>query len=91
MKIRGFEIVIENMRKHPNVEIQIPLRGTSKAMAYDFFSPIETIIKPGEKQLIFTDIKAYMQECEALIINPRSSMGKVDITFANENFKQELC
>ena len=83
MKLRGFEIVKENMRKHPNAEIQLPLRGTSKAMAYDFFSPIETVIKPGEKQLIFTDVKAYMQDCEALILNPRSSMGKVDIVFAN--------
>ena len=83
MKIRGFEIVKQDMRKHPNVKIQLPLRGTSRAMAYDFFSPIEITIKPGEKQLIFTDIKAYMQECEALILNPRSSMGKVDITFAN--------
>lgn len=83
MKIRGFEIVKKDMRRHPEVEIQLPLRGTSKAMAYDFFSPVETTIKPGEKELIFTDVKAYMQDCEALILNPRSSMGKVDITFAN--------
>lgn len=83
MKIRGFEIVKKDMRRHPETEIQLPLRGTSKAMAYDFFSPIETTIKPGEKELIFTDVKAYMQDCEALILNPRSSMGKVDITFAN--------
>lgn len=83
MKIRGFEIVKKDMRRHPETEIQLPLRGTSKAMAYDFFSPVETTIKPGEKELIFTDVKAYMQDCEALILNPRSSMGKVDITFAN--------
>lgn len=36
MKIRGFEKVKEDMRKHPNVDIQLPKRGTSKAMAYDF-------------------------------------------------------
>ena len=83
MRLRGFEIVKENMRKHPEVEIQLPMRGTSKAMAYDFFSPVKTTIMPGEKELIFTDVKAYMQDNEALILNPRSSMGKVDIVFAN--------
>ena len=83
MKLRGFEIIKEDMRKHPNVDIQLPKRGTSKAMAYDFFSPIEYELYPGEKRLIFTDIKAYRQDGEALILNPRSSMGKLDLTFAN--------
>lgn len=83
MKIRGFEVVRDEMRKYKEVEIQLPKRGTEKAMAYDFFSPTEMTIQPGEKKLLFTDVKAYMGDCEALIINPRSSMGKLDITFAN--------
>lgn len=83
MRKRGFEVVVDNKRVCNGVEIKLPLRGTSKSMAYDFFSPIETTILPGQKQLIFTDVKAYMQDEEALILNPRSSMGKVDITFAN--------
>jgi dUTP pyrophosphatase len=83
MRCRGFEIVEDAFRKHPNVDIQLPKRGTSRAMAYDFFSPIEVELQPGEKMLIFTDIKAYMQDGEALILNPRSSMGKLDLTFAN--------
>ena len=83
MKVRGFEIVSDEFRKHLDIDIQLPKRGTSKAMAYDFFSPIECLLYPGEKILIFTDIKVYMQDGEALIINPRSSMGKLDLTFAN--------
>ena len=83
MKTRGFEVVRDEFRKHKNVEIQLPKRGSSKAMAYDFFSPVKTTIMPGEKELVFTDVKAYMQDCEALILNVRSSMGKVDIGFAN--------
>lgn len=83
MKVRGFEVVEDAFRKHPNVNIQLPQRGTSRAMAYDFFSPIEVELQPGEKMLIFTDVKAYMQDGEALILNPRSSMGKLDLTFAN--------
>lgn len=83
MKTRGFEIVEDGFRKYPNENIQLPKRGTSRAMAYDFFSPIDVELHPGEKMLIFTDVKAYMQDGEALILNPRSSMGKLDLTFAN--------
>ena len=83
MRTRGFEIVRDEFRKHPEVEITLPRRGSSKAMAYDFFSPIETTIMPNEKQLIFTDVKAYMQDGEALILNVRSSMGKSEIGLSN--------
>ena len=82
-KIRGFEVVSDEFRKYPNVEIQLPQRGTSKAMAYDFFSPTDIRLFPNEKILIFTDVKVYMQDGEAFILNPRSSMGKIDLIFAN--------
>ena len=72
MKLRGFEIC--NKRKN-NVEITLPRRGTSKAMAYDFFSPISATVKPNEIVKIWTDVKAYMQDNECLILNVRSSMG----------------
>lgn len=83
LRVRGFEVVSNEFRKHSDVDIILPKRGTSKAMAYDFFSPIEYDLYPGEKVLIFTDVKAYMQDGEALILNPRSSMGKIDLVFAN--------
>ncbi len=73
MKLRGFEIC--NNRKNEGVEITLPIRGTSKAMAYDFFSPKTVVVQPGEIAKIWTDVKAYMQDTECLILNVRSSMG----------------
>lgn len=73
MKLRGFEVV--SKRKHEGVEITLPRRGTSKAMAYDFFSPITVTVQPNEIVKIWSDVKAYMQPNECLVLNVRSSMG----------------
>ena len=84
MKIRGFEIVSDKFRKFPNVDVKLPQRGTSQAMAYDFYSNENITIMPGEQYMFVTDIKAYMQPGEALIGNVRSSQGvKKHLSFAN--------
>ena len=77
MKIRGFELVKETMMKDyvEGLEPILPERGTSKAMAYDFFAPKNLIIKPGEIGKVWTNVKAYMGETECLILNVRSSQG----------------
>ena len=75
MKIRGFEVVIDEMRKNKDVEIKLPTRGTEKAMAYDFYAPKDYEVKSGEMVKIWTDVKAYMGDTECLILNVRSSMG----------------
>ena len=81
MKTRGFLVVKNELRKHKDVDIQLPQRGTSKAMAYDFFSPVDMIIKPNQVGKIWTDVCAYMQDNECLILNIRSSQGgKVILT-----------
>lgn len=74
-KIRGFEIVSEANRKFPSGEPKLPTRGTSKAMAYDFYAPTDYVVAPNEIVKIWTDVKAYMQDTEGLILNVRSSMG----------------
>ena len=56
-------------------EITLPTAGTSKAMAYDFYSTGEWRVPPNAVVKIWTDVKAYMQDDECLIINVRSSMG----------------
>lgn len=71
---RGFEVVKEDMRK-TNGEITLPTRGTSKAMAYDFYSNANYEVCPNQVVKIWTDVKAYMQSNEGLILNVRSSMG----------------
>lgn len=74
-RTRGFEVVRDEHRKHPNKEIKEPTRGTEKAMAYDFYSPDTYVIEPGEIAKIWTDVKAYMGDDEGLILNVRSCMG----------------
>lgn len=72
---RGFKIVRKECRKHNDRYIKLPARGTSKSMGYDFYSPIDMVIKPGDTGKIWTDVCAYMNDNECLIINIRSSMG----------------
>lgn len=74
MKTRGFEIVNDNMRR-TNGEVKLPTRGTSRAMAYDFYANSTYLVEPNEIAKIWTDVKAYMQDNECLILNVRSSMG----------------
>ncbi len=75
MRTRGFEIVTDNMRKFPEEKILLPQRGTSKAMAYDFFANADYEVEPDKVAKIWTDVKAYMQDNECLVLNVRSSMG----------------
>lgn len=84
MRKRGFEIVKDEFRAFPNVDVKLPIRGSKSSMACDFFSNEDAVIKPGEKYSFITDIKAYMQHGECLIGNVRSSQGiKRCLSFAN--------
>ena len=74
-KIRGFEVVSDEFRKHPNVEIQLPTRGSKISAGYDFYLPCDLILQPGEKTCVWSDVKAYMQEGEVLMLHVRSSIG----------------
>lgn len=71
---RGFEPVIDKFNKN-ECEPKLPTRGTKNAMAYDFYANADYNVKPGDICKIWTDVKAYMEEDEGLIINVRSSMG----------------
>jgi dUTP pyrophosphatase len=82
MKNRGFEVVSENFRKIVG-EIKLPQRATEHSIAYDFYSPISAAILPNESAMIWTDVKAYFQPNEALLLNVRSSMGKQPVMIAN--------
>lgn len=73
-RIRGFEVVIDDKRKTEG-KITLPTRGSSKAMAYDFYANNDYVIEPDAIAKVWTDVKAYMKEDECLIMNVRSSMG----------------
>lgn len=100
MKLRGFEevskeAILANLTKvkeegKPDVfasdRVIMPLRGTKHSAGYDIFNPIQQdiVIPPNKKVLIWTNIKAYMQEMEVLVAVVRSSMGiKLDLILAN--------
>lgn len=73
---RGFKIVKDEFRKHANVDIKSPQRGSKHSAGYDICTPIDIVIPPyGVSDAIQTDIKAYMLDDEVLQIVPRSSIG----------------
>jgi dUTP pyrophosphatase len=82
-KIRGFEIVSDEHRKH-DCEIKLPVRASKGSSGYDFFSNEDVLLLPDEKHWFWTDIKTYMLEDENLEIYVRSSSGiKKDLRLAN--------
>ena len=83
MRNRGFEVVSDEFRKHKGVVIRLPQKATKGSSALDFFSPIDIIIKPQDNVMIWTDVKAYLNSNEVLLLNVRSSMGKCPIMLSN--------
>ena len=69
-----FEVVKDEFRKTEG-EITLPTRATAHSVAYDVYSPVDVVIEPHKSAMIWTDVKAYMGDTEALILNVRSSMG----------------
>ena len=72
---RGFEIVSEGFRKHSEADIQLPTRGSKVSAGYDFYLPCDITLQPNEKICVWSDVKAYMQEGEVLMLHVRSSIG----------------
>ena len=72
---RGFKIVNKEFRKHPEADIQLPTRGSKVSAGYDFYLPCDITLKPGEKTCVWSDVKAYMDEGEVLMLHVRSSIG----------------
>lgn len=79
---RFFEVVGDKFRKNEG-EIKLPTRATEHSAGYDFYSPVDCVIKPNESVMIWTDVKAHMYYDNALLIIPRSSMGKHPVMIAN--------
>ena len=82
-RIRGFEEVSMEQRKDTKSAI-LPQRGTKSAAGYDFSTPLKVRIPAKSKETIWTNIKAYMQDEEVLLVYVRSSIGiKKGLTLAN--------
>lgn len=68
----------------PVAEIPLPKRATTGSAGYDFVSPVEVTVEPGETALIPTGIRAEMENGWVLLLFPRSSLGfKYSLRLAN--------
>lgn len=75
-RLRGFEVVrSEHLKHHFEVKTTLPIRADKGSAGYDIFVKEEVVLEPGESKLVFTDVKAYMQEDEVLLLYIRSSLG----------------
>lgn len=83
--MRKFEVVkrINEYSTSEEMVVRLPERSTKNSMAYDFFAIEGFEVKPGEKYMYKSGIKAKMNDDEGLVLNVRSSMGKKGIMLAN--------
>ena len=56
-------------------EIRLPQRATSGSAGYDFYSPAEILLKPGDTCRLPTGIRCQIDEGYVLQLYPRSSFG----------------
>ncbi len=61
--------------KNAPAGVKLPTRSTEKSAGYDFYSPADYEIKPGETVKIHTGIKAKMDDGVLLLVVVRSSIG----------------
>lgn len=59
----------------PLEELPLPRRATAHSAGYDFFSPVEAVILPGETVTVPTGLRVEMAPGWVLVIVPRSSLG----------------
>lgn len=59
----------------PYDELVLPRRGTAGSAGYDFYSPLDFTLAPGEFIKIPTGIRARIDEGWVLTIYPRSGQG----------------
>jgi len=88
--MRGFEKVSKNeflkyFDEQVYANIKLPKRSTQNSAGYDFYLPFDLSIKPKERIIIPSGIKAYMQSDEVLLLMVRSSLGiKYGIRLLNQ-------
>jgi dUTP pyrophosphatase len=64
--------------------IPLPVRATSGSAGYDFYTPFEIVLRPGEFKRVPSGIRCRIDEGYVLEIYPRSSLGfKYQMALAN--------
>ena len=88
LKQRGFEVVVDEHKKAVSIftdekgvrhefpkETTLPTRADKGSAGYDFYIPKDLKLEPMQKTIVWTDVKAYMNEDEILSIYIRSSLA----------------
>lgn len=65
----------EYAKKEEYSQIKLPKRATKGSAGYDFFSPFDFTLAPGEGITVPTGIRVRIDDGWALFIYPRSSLG----------------
>ena len=77
--IKDFKDTFNDLSEQQIVDIynliKLPLRATKGSAGYDFYSPINFILKPNETIKIPTGIKVKIEDGWFLAIFPRSGLG----------------
>lgn len=81
--MRRFEQVREDAMQYNKNPIKKPFRATKFSAGYDFYSPVDEVLQPGEAKMIWTNVKAQMPSDEYLLLCTTSGMGKRGIRLAN--------
>lgn len=96
MSKRGFKVV-EDKHKEYGTKVKAhgtevllhpptisPTRSDAGSAGYDFYIPVDIKIEPRSQTVVWTNVKAYMEPDEVLLIFVRSSIGiKRGVTLAN--------
>jgi dUTP pyrophosphatase len=56
-------------------EIKLPARATTGSAGYDFYSPVDFTLAPGETIKIPTGIRCFIEDGYVLSLYPRSGLG----------------
>ncbi len=65
-------------------EIKLPKRATTGSAGYDFYSPYDIELAPGQTETVATGIRAKIDDGWVLMLFPRSGLGfKYRLTFNN--------
>ena len=68
---RGFEPVLG-----APADTKMPVRGSEHAAGYDFYAPNDILVPAnGKSELVFFNVKAYMEPDEVLYMRIRSGLG----------------
>lgn len=70
-----FGAISEELLEKIHANLRIPRRATIGSAGYDFFAPLDIVIKPGETIKIPTGICVEMEEGWVLKCYPRSGLG----------------